>query len=348
MIVHLNESGGYWKAVWTDELGRRRSRGLGNANKVSRREATKMCAAIAAKEASNPSPDGKAPTLKQWREKYLELRDGELSEGTLYLHGLTFDYLIRRFGENTRIDRITKVHAAEWAAGLGLSEQSTCLHVRNAKVLFGRAVDLDIIGSNPFKNQNGTPPAVDKDWEQISDEQVIKLIEACPNDGWRHLFALCRWAGLRRGEALRLRWADIDWTEHTLTVTADATTTKAKRRTVPIVPELYGMLLRANQEAAEGSIGPTDEVLENNLHRNADVIIERAGLPKYTKPFHTLRKCCESAWMAEYPVMDVVGWMGHSATVASKHYTRATDATLERITGRSASILHQTTKETHT
>jgi integrase len=46
----------------------------------------------------------------------------------------------------------------------------------------------------------------------------------------------------------------------------------------------------------------------------------------YAKPFHTLRKCRESEWMAKYPVPTVAEWLGHDPTVALVHYTRAPES----------------------
>jgi integrase len=332
MIVRLYENGEYWQAKWTDALGRRRTRGLGRRGDVSRREAEKLCAKISASEAANPSKDGKAPTLKEWTDKYIELRKSELADGTLGLHKLTIKYLIDHFGEDVRINRFNRMSASEWSAGLGLGEQSRCMHVRNAKVIFGWATDRDLIQFNPFDRENGTPAAVDKTWTEIDDTKLEMIFEACPNDGWRRLFAMCRWAGLRRGEAMRLTWSDIDFDTSVLNVRAEKTTTKSKARTVPIVPKLLKMLLAGHAEAPDDSEGPTDGVRNVNLAHAADAIVERAGLPEYAKPFHTLRKCCESEWMAQFPVLDVASWLGHSPTVAAKHYVRTTPETLAKVT----------------
>lgn len=334
MIVHLNENGEYFLARWTDSMGKRRARSLGNKATMTRREAQKQCALIASSELESPSKGGKAPTLAQWQAKYTQLRENELAEGTMYLHSLTFKYLAEHFGEDARIDRINEMGAAEWSTGLGLKEQSRCLHIRNAKTIFTLAVKLKLVRSNPFGQLDGTPADVDKEWAEINRANMQAIFDKCPNDGWRMLFALCRWAGLRRGEAMRVKWEDIDWDTHMLTVTAAKTTTKAKRRRVPLSVELYTMLLTGHTQAGDGSVGPTDDVSEANLAHAADKIIKDAGLPEYAKPFHTLRKNCETEWMSKYPVLDVAGWLGHSPTVAAKHYTRATPETLEKVTGK--------------
>jgi len=53
----------------------------------------------------------------------------------------------------------------------------------------------------------------------------------------------------------------------------------------------------------------------------------------WAKPYHTLRKNCETDWLAAYPVMDVCRWLGHSPTVAMKHYHQTTASTMRRAAG---------------
>lgn len=301
-----------------------------------------MCAQVGHQEDANPSRDGKAPTLAQWRDKYKELRANELADETMYLHTLTFRYLCEHFGEGVRIDRLTRASAAEWRAGLDLGEQSTCLHVRNAKVIFGKAVDLDILTTNPFDRENGTPAAVDKEWAEIGPADMEKILAECPNDGWRALFGLCRWAGTRRGEALRVKWADVDLAASVLRVVNEgAQTTKKRSRTVPLSPRLHKLLQAIFDAAPTGAVRPTEDVAEGNLSHQADAILTRAGFA-YAKPFHTLRKNLETEWMAVYPVLDVASWLGHSPTVAAKHYVRTTPETLARVTGRTVPGSSQT------
>lgn len=332
MIVRLNINGDYWLAKWTDHLGRRRARSLGNRAKMTKREALAVCADIGHKEAANPSRDGKAPTLEEWGAKYLALREHELAEGTLALHKKTVAYLVEHY-QGVRIDALTRMDAKEWRGKLAekkLAAGTIAMHIRNAKVLFETAVELDLIDANPFDREVGTAPRVAKNWAEITDADLGKILDACPDDEWRRLFALCRWAGLRIGEVQRLAWDDIRWDAHELAVVPPGSeTTKKRYRTVPIRPELYRMLTDGHWHGGSGLVA---DVGKYNIDRTARAIIKRAGLAPYSKPFHTLRKCCETEWMARCPVLDVASWLGHSPTVAAAHYTRPTAESVARVT----------------
>jgi len=246
--------------------------------------------------------------------------------------------------ERQRIDRITRTDAARWRAdmdGSHLSEASVCQHVRNAKTICGHAVRLGIIQANPMDVLSGTPAARDNDWFYVTADDMADILDACHTPGQRAFVALLRWAGLRRGEALALRWQDIDWHRHNITVNATTTrrTTKQRRRTVPIRPELYKLLVENFEQLRPGETCVCG-IGNANVRRTVKAIVKRAGMTPWTKLLHTLRKNAESDWLAEYPVMDVCRWLGHAPNVAAAHYHQTTDATLAAVTGK-----HQDTTE---
>lgn len=340
MNVKLHENGDYWQARWVNRLGQRKGRSLGPISELSRRKAEKICEAIAAEENVTPTLGGKAPTLQSWAEKYMLLRKNDLADGTKYLHSLTIKYLIKRFGNEVRIDRIDRVAAAEWRAGLGLGEQSACLHTRNAKVIFETAKELHLIKDNPFCKLKGTPPKVDKTWAEITDANLELILTECADSEWRCAFALARWAGLRIGECSRVEWSDIDWETRVLNVVhTGETSTKKWSRTVPIRPKLYELLRHVFEAAEDGSFGPVGPAwAANNRQRDAVATVQRAGFPAYAKPFHTLRKNCESEWMDQYPVLTVCAWLGNSPAVAAKHYTRPSESSIASVIGVGKSL----------
>jgi hypothetical protein len=62
---------------------------------------------------------------------------------------------------------------------------------------------------------------------QVTDERIVyvpaedieRVIAACPENDWRLVFALLRYAGIRfPGEVKDLKWSDVDWEKSRLTV----------------------------------------------------------------------------------------------------------------------------------
>ena len=215
--------------------------------------------------------------------------------------------------------------------------QSTATAItRCTKTIFAAAVKDVLISRNPFIHLSGTSPRVDKDWHNVSHEDLQRLLGVCDSD-WRALFSLCRLAGLRRGEALRLRWTDVDWIEHRLTVVPEdgRESTKQYGRVVPIEHELHDILLETFDQAAEGQ-----ELVVNVDGGNVDIMARRrvrwAGFEVWLKPFHTLRKNRETDWAQQYPQYVVAEWMGHSIEVAAAHYLKVPEELYRKAAGSAA------------
>jgi hypothetical protein len=90
------------------------------------------------------------------------------------------------------------------------------------------------------------------------------------------------------------------------------------------------ILRDALRDAPEGEPLVICGITAQNVWRDFGVIRKRAGVHKYAKWCHTLRKNRESDWMsAGFPFHVVVEWMGHSDEVARQHYLRVNDADLD-------------------
>ncbi len=327
--VILSSNGKYWQAFYYDTLGRRRAKGLGPKKKLSKRQAKVKRDRFAAQLILSPGIADTARPLKlsDLLERYLNSRT-DLHKSTLDSHRLTGDYLKEFFGEEIYINRINRAIASDWRAamangelsfhtkGKSMAEASVCIHARNAKTIFNHAVRDDLILFNPFDRLKGNATEPDKDWKYVSLEELDKLLDACPNIGWKALIALCRLAGLRRGEALELNWSAINWQEHHFSVIAEKT---GRRRVVPIVPKLYQLLLEAFDQAGEGQ-KQVCSISQHGLWRNFQVYRKRAGLKKWKDAFKVLRRNCETDWAQKYPQYAVSNWIGHNIQVSARHY----------------------------
>ena len=322
--VRLSSNGRYWQALFYDSMGRRKAKSLGPKKSVSKRKAKTLCDRLAAELLLSPAKaDAEKPmSLDDYTQRYMRSRT-DLQHATLELYRLTIEYLLGFFGGETRIDRITRAMAADWRTGMAtgeltlhrkhrrLAEASVCIHVRNARTMFNYAVREDLIPFNPFDRLKGTAAEPDKEWKYVTKDELGRLLDACPSRGWRALIALCRLAGLRRGEALELPWSAVDWRERRLTVIAQKT---GRRRHVPIESKLYALLLECFEQAAEGEVRICP-ISRFGLWRNFQVIRKRAGLPRWKDAFQVLRRNCETDWAQTYPQYAVSVWIGHDITV---------------------------------
>lgn len=369
-IVRLNPNGDYWLARWTGVDGKRRHRSLGPKKKLTKRGAEVRCRQIQDEESRKSS--GIAPRLSEWIAEYTKLRT-DLSPGSKKILDHTGRYLLAYFKSDPRIDRIPPLDASKWRAALQrgelataklypiarenvsestkyrsyrkpidagklkpLSESTVAKHVRCAKMIFAKAgPDGDeIILRDPFRKLSGRVAHTDSVWETVTQDDLKKIMDECPNRAWKNLFALCRLAGVRRGEALRLKWSDVLWDKNMLVINARTTKgTKKGVRVCPIEPPLLltglrRLLHEAFQDAPEGQEEVCPGIDVGTLHVAAMRILTRAG-KVYADPFNTLRKNREMELVERYPIQVFAKWQGHDPTIAMRFYLRVKDPLYE-------------------
>lgn len=204
-----------------------------------------------------------------------------------------------------------------------------------------------------------TPPAVPRREVLTLDiAQARKLLAAAKSDRYEALWLLAVCTGMRDGELLALRWADLNQTRGTLTVRRTVRNiprvgwvegepkSAAGRRTLPLPPFVLAALRehRARQEEQRaarldwhdmGLVFPstvgTYMPLSNLLRRNWRSLLARAGLPAMTP--HQLRHSAVSLMLAAgVPPHTVQAIAGHAdarvtmAIYAHSHPEAAADA----------------------
>ena len=238
--------------------------------------------------------------------------------------------LVGFFGANRDIRNITRGDAADWRRWLQktLSPATVGMHVKKARQFFADALDRKHVAENPFKGLKAGNQANAARQCYVPAADIKRVMDACPDAGWRLLFALSRYAGLRvPSETLRLVWADVDWANARFTVRSPKTEHHEGRasRVVPIFPELRPYLEAVRAEAEPGA----RHVLSRraaNTRATAKRIIKRAGLPPWERVFHNLRASCQTDLSAKHPLHVVCAWLGNTQAVASRHYLQVTEA----------------------
>jgi len=164
-------------------------------------------------------------------------------------------YLFPEFG-NKQMRAITAVQLQEFLNGLAGMGKTTLGYITNVlSNCFTLASAQGMIDRNPAEALK--PPKAERTSRRALTAQetaaVLTVIDQEP-DGL--LLAILYYTGLRRGEALGLRWSDIDFTKRTLHVERDidfvtgtvgSVKTENSVRTIPIPDALLAMLQKERQ-----------------------------------------------------------------------------------------------------
>ena len=205
------------------------------------------------------------------------------------------------------------------------------------------AVKLDLIPTNPADKVDR--PKKDRFIGSFYDaEEVNKLFEVSKGTKLEFPILFGAFYGLRRSEALGLKWDAIDFENdsitirHTVTsvtldgkvqlVAADTTKTKSSLRTLPLVPFVKERLLvlKKEQENNRRLCGRSyhkqfagyvcinemgDLIKPHYVSEQFPKLLDANGLRRIR--FHDLRHSCASLMLANgVPMKQIQDWLGHS------------------------------------
>ncbi|GAB5442349.1 MAG: hypothetical protein Fues2KO_26980 [Fuerstiella sp.] len=206
----------------------------------------------------------------------------------------------------------------------------------STKVMFNKAVRLELIERNPFEHEASSSITIrDRDFF-VTPGMTQKLLNTAPDAQWKLMIALWRLAGLRKMEIHNLTWGDILKEKGRFRVRATKTAHMEGReiRFVPLAPvlsyleEAWQAALPAGQRSppAEAPIITRFSPSNVNLHKPFLKIIEAAGLKPWPKLIQNLRASCETAWLdSGIPAHVVANWIGHSVRVQNESYAQVDD-----------------------
>ena len=232
------------------------------------------------------------------------------------------------------------------------------------------AVRGDLIPRNPAAHAN-KPKVRQEEIEPLNVQQARMFLQAARGDRYEALYILCLMAGLRQGEALGLRWSDIDLGAGTLRVNRQLQRVRrdgdragtlvfsepknASRRALGLPQRVVEALRihrkRQLEETVRAGAGWQDNGLvfatkhgspvdaQNVVNRHFKPLLARAGLPPIR--FHDLRHSCLSllAQRGE-PIRDLQALAGHAtAAFTLQRYTHHYDASARRTADAMGSIL---------
>lgn len=281
-------------------------------------------------------PRPKGETLGEYLDRWLNRIRDAVTERTWE----TYSWHVRRLKEVLGRLPLAGLNAGKLQdalAGLKGSPLTKKKLAGTLKTALRRAVGWGELPSDP--TQGLVMPRVPRSKRTVlTRDEWLRLLKAIEKSRkHRALLRLLAVTGMRLGEALGLRWEDIDLAAGTVTVRrsvdtrkrclkpeGDETKTRAAERTVKVDPETAGALAALKKEQAEKKVAPLrrgsalvfsedgrtplSECAVASALRRA---LRRAGLPKMR--VHDLRHSVASLLLdAGVPVTAVAELLGHS------------------------------------
>ena len=349
---HISEKKGYYYAVlnYKDYTGKRKSKWVstGLPIKGNKRRAEKILADIKRDFVPEEPKRIEANMLfSDYMESWLNIIKGSVAVPTYSSYSeIVNKNIIPYFRERkiTLQGLTAKDIQAFYLHELQRVSASTVIHYHaNIHKALKYAVKIDLIEVNPADKVE-RPKRKQYVGSFYDANEINALFEAAKGTKLELPILFGAFYGLRRSEAVGLKWDAIDFEEntivirHTVTqcnvdgkkviVASDTTKTKSSRRTLPLVPFVKERLLALKEEQAENRRLCGRSYIKEYLgyvcvNEIGDLIkpgYVTQSFPKLLKAngfrhirFHDLRHTCASLLLANgVPMEQVKEWLGHS------------------------------------
>ena len=201
-------------------------------------------------------------TFKEYLKKQLDTGEIEKSTYSNTIHSYN-KYIKPYLGEYIfpLVDRMIIEGWIKWMYQLGLSQNTIHTTYSRLKKVYNHYFNIDVLKKDPFKGvkmpKRGEAKITHLTREQMEDVLTAVYDNYTPDHPMYVGILLALYAGLRRGEICGLRWNDINFTTHTITVRTavgvsegdglgDYTKSpknKSSNRTFPMVSQIEEALL---------------------------------------------------------------------------------------------------------
>ena len=285
---------------WRDEYGKYHDEPAGTTLKAAealKNRLERERSAGTLKPPNERKPKTKPPTLAEYYEMWMEAKRGALKESSVVSYEHTFrNHILPALGEK-RLDDLRPSNIQEWVNGLeDLSPATIGRAYRYLRSCVKQAVASGVTENDPCRARAIMLPRVPhEEPDFLTPGELRTLLDASPEPE-RSLFAVLAYSGLRLGEALALRWRDVDFEMNAIKVLRAYSVhggiqdpkTASSRRAVPLIPILAEILVpqRGKPDSLLFTKGqlPIDP---SNARKVFNDSLERAGLKHVT--LHSLR-----------------------------------------------------------
>ncbi len=224
---------------------------------------------------------------------------------TRFFSGRHLDDINAFMVEEYKKDRLTEVSAAT------VNREVAC-----CKAMFNKAVEWGLINDSPIKTVKLLREKNTR-MRFLEREEIARLIDACP----KHLKPIVVTAvgtGMRKGEILRLKWADIDFNNNMIYL---LDTKNGEQRNIPLSELCRTALLKVRKHPESPYVFcRKDGKPFKNVRKSFQTALDDAGISDFR--FHDLRHTFASQLIKlGFDVRTVQELMGHKSMDMVMRYT---------------------------
>ena len=349
---HLREKSGYYYAVlnYTDSLGKRKTKWISTGLTVKGNKKRAEAILMDARRNFNPEEPkvmDEDILFADYMEKWLDIIKSSVAVPTFASYSTTVKKIVAPYfrEKEVTLKNLTAKDIQEfYLSELERVSPSSVIHYHaNIHKALKYAVKIDLIDVNPADKVER--PKKDRYVGSFYDaDEVNALFEAAKGSKLELPILFGAFYGLRRSEAIGLKWDAIDFDQNTITirhtvtscdldgkrvlVASDTTKTKSSMRTLPLVPFMRERLLTQKEEQQENrrlcGRSYIKEYLEYVCVNEIGDLIKphyvTESFPKLLKTngmrqirYHDLRHSCASLLLANgVPMKQIQEWLGHS------------------------------------
>jgi integrase len=290
-------------------------------------------------------------TLHQFRLEHEQVMKGQVAYATLDDQKRALKFFENFIGGSVLLSKIKPRNAEAFIAhrlSTVPSVSTVNKDIRTLRSIFNLAIEPRgylAEGQNPFAKIKERK-ITENEIRYVEVEEYQKLVKAAENTWWHTLFSIAYGSGLRRSEILHLTWADIDFDQQRIKVTAKKGAAnilewepKSRRnRVVPMSDESSQLLANIQVKAPEGHpyvfVSPKRlkrikkrrkdgdwtprSALVNNVSRDFEIIRGKTDVAKCT--IHDFRRSAITNWAKELPIQVVQILAGHSNITTTRKY----------------------------
>ena len=349
---HLREKSGYYYAVlnYTDSLGKRKTKWISTGLTVKGNKKRAEAILMDARRNFNPE-EPKVMNgdilFADYMEKWLDIIKSSVAVPTFASYSTTVKKIVAPYfrEKEVTLKNLTAKDIQEfYLSELERVSPSSVIHYHaTIHKALKYAVKIDLIDVNPADKVER--PKKDRYVGSFYDaDEVNALFEAAKGSKLELPILFGAFYGLRRSEAIGLKWDAIDFDQNTITirhtvtscdldgkrvlVASDTTKTKSSMRTLPLVPFMRERLLALKEEQKENRrlcgrsyikdyldyvcVNEIGDLIKPHYVTTAFPDLLKANGMRHIR-YHDLRHSCASLLLANgVPMKQIQEWLGHS------------------------------------